>query len=43
MAGIVSGITIINAINPPEINLIFYWVGGFALFAFLTTLDPGNN
>lgn len=22
----------------PEINFIFYWVGGFALFAFLTTL-----
>jgi 4-hydroxybenzoate polyprenyltransferase len=28
----------INAIKPPEINFIFYWIGGFALFAFLTTL-----
>ena len=28
----------INAITLPEINFIFYWVGGFALFAFLTTL-----
>ncbi len=28
----------VNAINPPDINLILYWVGGFALFAFLTTL-----
>jgi len=28
----------INAITLPKINLIFYWVGGFALFAFLTTL-----
>ena len=28
----------INAISLPEINFIFYWVGGFALFAFLTTL-----
>jgi 4-hydroxybenzoate polyprenyltransferase len=28
----------INAISMPEINFVFYWVGGFALFAFLTTL-----
>ena len=28
----------INALSLPEINFIFYWVGGFALFAFLTTL-----
>jgi 4-hydroxybenzoate polyprenyltransferase len=28
----------INAISMPEINFIFYWIGGFGLFAFLTTL-----
>jgi 4-hydroxybenzoate polyprenyltransferase len=28
----------VNAIRVPEINFLFYWVGGFALFAFLTTL-----
>ncbi len=28
----------VNANSVPEINIIFYWVGGFALFAFLTTL-----
>jgi len=28
----------INAISLPKIDFIFYWVGGFALFAFLTTL-----
>jgi 4-hydroxybenzoate polyprenyltransferase len=28
----------INAESLPPINFIFYWVGGFALFAFLTTL-----
>jgi 4-hydroxybenzoate polyprenyltransferase len=28
----------INAITLPKINFILYWVGGFALFAFLTTL-----
>jgi len=28
----------VNAINLPDISFIFYWVGGFALFAFLTTL-----
>ena len=28
----------LNAISLPGINFIFYWVSGFALFAFLTTL-----
>lgn len=28
----------VNAISLPEISFIFYWVGGFALFAFVTTL-----
>lgn len=28
----------INAIRLPQINFIIYWVGGFALFAFLTNL-----
>ncbi len=28
----------INAIKPPQIDLIVYWVGGFAVFAFMTTL-----
>lgn len=28
----------INAIVLPELKFLFYWVGGFALFAFLTTL-----
>ena len=28
----------INAINLPPINFILYWVGGFALFAFLSNL-----
>jgi len=28
----------LNAVTLPDINIIFYWVGGFALFAFLTTL-----
>ncbi len=28
----------INATSLPPINFIFYWVAGFALFAFLTTL-----
>jgi len=28
----------INAISMPEINFIVYWVGGFALFAFLSNL-----
>jgi 4-hydroxybenzoate polyprenyltransferase len=28
----------INAISLPKINFILYWIGGFAFFAFLTTL-----
>ena len=28
----------INAIEMPQLGIIFYWVGGFAIFAFLTTL-----
>ncbi len=28
----------VNAVNPPPLGIIFYWVGGFAIFAFLTTL-----
>jgi len=28
----------LNALQPPDLTIIFYWVGGFALFAFLTTL-----
>ena len=28
----------VYAITLPELNFIFYWVGGFAIFAFLTTL-----
>ena len=28
----------VNAVTLPEINFIVYWVGGFALFAFLTNL-----
>jgi 4-hydroxybenzoate polyprenyltransferase len=28
----------LKAVALPDINFIFYWVGGFALFAFLTTL-----
>ncbi len=28
----------VNSTGCPNINFIFYWVGGFALFAFLTTL-----
>jgi len=28
----------IYAIYPPEIDFLLYWVGGFALFAFITTL-----
>lgn len=27
-----------NAVKMPELNFLFYWVGGFALFAFLTNL-----
>jgi len=29
---------IVNAVSMPDFNFVFYWVGGFALFAFLTTL-----
>jgi 4-hydroxybenzoate polyprenyltransferase len=28
----------LNAIKPPNINFIIYWVGGFAFFAFLANL-----
>lgn len=28
----------VHAVSPPSIDFLFYWVGGFALFAFLTTL-----
>ena len=28
----------VNAITVPEFNFIIYWIGGFALFAFITTL-----
>jgi len=29
----------VNAIELPDFNFIFYWVGGFSVFAFLTTLS----
>jgi 4-hydroxybenzoate polyprenyltransferase len=28
----------INAAKIPDLSIVFYWVGGFAIFAFLTTL-----
>jgi len=28
----------LNAITPPKIDFIIYWIGGFAIFAFMTTL-----
>jgi 4-hydroxybenzoate polyprenyltransferase len=28
----------VNAVSPQPLGIIFYWVGGFAIFAFLTTL-----
>ncbi len=28
----------VNAVNSPPLGIIFYWVGGFAVFGFLTTL-----
>lgn len=28
----------LNAVTLPGINFVFYWIGGFALFAFITTL-----
>lgn len=27
----------VNAVHVPELSFLFYWVGGFALFAFFTT------
>jgi len=27
-----------NAVSPPVLSLVFYWMGGFGVFAFLTTL-----
>ncbi len=29
---------VVNAVSMPDFNFVFYWVAGFALFAFLTTL-----
>jgi 4-hydroxybenzoate polyprenyltransferase len=29
---------VVNSVSVPDFNFIFYWVGGFAIFAFLTTL-----
>jgi 4-hydroxybenzoate polyprenyltransferase len=29
----------VSAVTLPPLGLVFYWVGGFALFAFLTTLS----
>jgi 4-hydroxybenzoate polyprenyltransferase len=28
----------VNIAEPPNLDFLFYWIGGFALFAFLTTL-----
>lgn len=28
----------VNSLTPPRLSILFYWVGGFAIFAFLTTL-----
>ena len=28
----------VNALKTPDLSIIYYWVGGFAVFAFLTTL-----
>jgi 4-hydroxybenzoate polyprenyltransferase len=28
----------VNSLTPPRLGIIFYWVGGFAIFAFLTTI-----
>jgi len=28
----------VNAVRIPDLTILFYWVGGFAVFAFLTTL-----
>ncbi|MDQ1332624.1 MAG: hypothetical protein QG576_659, partial [Bacteroidota bacterium] len=29
----------VNATDPPPLGFLFYWVGGFALFAFITTMS----
>jgi 4-hydroxybenzoate polyprenyltransferase len=29
----------VNAVKMPDLSNIYYWIGGFALFAFLTTLS----
>jgi 4-hydroxybenzoate polyprenyltransferase len=29
---------LVNAVSLPDLKFLFYWTGGFALFAFLTTL-----
>jgi 4-hydroxybenzoate polyprenyltransferase len=29
----------INAVKLPDLSIIYYWIGGFAVFAFLTTLS----
>ncbi len=28
----------VNAMAPPDLSILFFWIGGFALFAFVTTL-----
>jgi 4-hydroxybenzoate polyprenyltransferase len=28
----------VNSVKTPDLSIIFYWVGGFSIFAFLTTL-----
>lgn len=28
----------VNSMAPPNLSILFYWIGGFALFAFITTL-----
>jgi 4-hydroxybenzoate polyprenyltransferase len=28
----------VNAVKMPDLSIVFYWVGGFSIFAFLTTL-----
>lgn len=29
----------VNSTDPPPLGFLFYWVGGFALFAFITTMS----
>jgi 4-hydroxybenzoate polyprenyltransferase len=29
----------VNAVRIPDLTIIFYWIGGFSVFAFLTTLS----